>query len=83
MSVMQRKSDARLRIIVLGFLVREPTGGLAWAYLNYLYGLTELGHDVYYLEDSSDRPSCYGPDLSGPGTDPGDGFPFTIKGQSK
>jgi hypothetical protein len=76
---MRRISDNRLRIVVLGFLVREPTGGLAWAYLNYLYGLTELGHDVYYLEDSSDRPSCYGPDLSGPGTDPGYGLGFAAR----
>lgn len=72
-------SDNRLRIIVLGFLVREPTGGLAWAFLNYLYGLMELGHDVYYLEDSYDRPSCYGPDLSGPGTDPGYGLGFAAR----
>jgi hypothetical protein len=72
-------SDTRLRIIVLGFLVREPTGGLAWAYLNYLCGLMELGHDVYYLEDSSDRPSCYGADLSGPSTDPAYGLSFAAR----
>jgi hypothetical protein len=77
--MMRPMSDNRLRIIVLGFLVREPTGGLAWAFLNYLYGLMELGHDVYYLEDSSDRPSCYGPDLSGPSTDAEYGLSFAAR----
>lgn len=76
---MQSTSDNSLRIIVLGFLVREPTGGLAWAFLNYLCGLMELGHDVYYLEDSSDRPSCYGPDLSGPSTDAEYGLGFAAR----
>jgi hypothetical protein len=72
-------SDNRLRIIVLGFLIREPTGGSAWAWLNYLCGLVEMGHDVYYLEDSYDRPSCYGPDLSGPSTDAEYGLGFAAR----
>jgi hypothetical protein len=73
---MRRPSDSRLRVIVLGLLIREPTGGLAWEWLNYICGLAELGHDVYYLEDSYDRPSNFGPDLSGPGTDPRYGLGF-------
>ena len=73
---MPRLSDSRLRIAVLGHLIREPTGGLAWQWLNYICGLMELGHDVYYLEDSYDRPSNFGPDLSGPSTDPRYGLGF-------
>lgn len=30
---------------------RCPFGGQTWLYLNWLRGLTRLGHEVYYLED--------------------------------
>ena len=53
---------SRLRIIVLGFLVRCPLGGLIWHYLQYVVGLACLGHDVYFVEDSDDYYcSCYDP----------------------
>lgn len=42
----------RLRIIVLGYIVRMPLGGLTWHYLQYVLALARLGHDVYYIEDS-------------------------------
>lgn len=42
----------RLRVVVLGMVVRMPFGGLTWHYLQYLVGLERLGHDVYYVEDS-------------------------------
>ena len=61
---------SRLRVIVLGMLIREPTGGLAWHYLNYMRGLADLGHDVYYIEDSGNLPSCWDPALTGASTDP-------------
>jgi hypothetical protein len=67
---------SRLRVIVLGWLIRGPTGGIAWQYLNYVLGLTELGHDVYYLEDSSDHPVCGDATLSWWGTDPTFGLRF-------
>jgi hypothetical protein len=51
-----------LRIVVLGYIVRCPLGGMAWHYLQYAMGLMDLGHDVYFLEDSDDYPSCYDPD---------------------
>src|SRR5688572_23932997 len=44
-------SSDRLRILVLGYLVRGPLGGLAWHYVQYVLGLARLGHDVYFLED--------------------------------
>lgn len=71
-----RRSDNRLRIIVLGFLIRLPQGGIAWHYLNYVLGFAELGHDVYYIEDSYDRPACCGPDGDGPTTDARYGLQF-------
>jgi hypothetical protein len=32
---------------------RCPFGGQTWLYLNWLRGLSRLGHDVYYVEDDS------------------------------
>jgi hypothetical protein len=42
----------RLRIIVGGFIGLFPTGGAAWDYAQYPLGLKQLGHDVYYIEDT-------------------------------
>jgi hypothetical protein len=67
---------SRLRVIVLGWLIREPTGGNAWAYLNYVHGLAHLGHDVYFIEDSDDHPFCFDSRLGGPTTDPTEGLAF-------
>jgi len=59
--------SGRLRIIVLGYLVRGPLGGAAWHHLQYVLGLDRLGHDVYFVEDSGDEegPSCYDPEGDG------------------
>ena len=43
-----------LRIIVLGYIVRGPLGGMVWHHLQYVMGLAHLGHDVYFIEDSGD-----------------------------
>ena len=45
-------NDTRLRIIVSGMVARYPVGGVAWDYLQYVLGLSRLGHDVYYHEDT-------------------------------
>ncbi|PSB40231.1 hypothetical protein C7B80_33850 [Cyanosarcina cf. burmensis CCALA 770] len=50
-----------LRIVVLGYIVRGALGGMSWHPLQYLMGLANLGHDVYFIEDSDDYPSCYDP----------------------
>lgn len=39
------------RVVVAGALGRFPVGGHAWADLNLILGLRELGCDVWYLED--------------------------------
>jgi len=52
---------SKLRILVLGYIVRRPLGGGTWPTLQYTLGLKQLGHDVYFLEDSEDYPCCYDP----------------------
>src|SRR5262245_7850877 len=66
----------RLRIVLLGYIVRCPLGGMAWHYLQYLMGLADLGHEVLYLEDSDDYVSCYDPSRHVTDTDPAYGLDF-------
>ncbi len=42
----------KLRIIVGGMVGQYPFGGVAWDYFHYCLALHELGHDVYYHEDT-------------------------------
>jgi hypothetical protein len=70
------KNSSALRIVVLGYLVRGPVGGLASYHLQYLTGLVELGHDVHFLEDSDDYPSCYDPSRDVTDEDPAYGLRF-------
>ncbi|MEO5904126.1 MAG: hypothetical protein ABIQ55_08955 [Gemmatimonadaceae bacterium] len=41
-------------IIFAGYLVRYPLGGYAWQMAHYLAGFRELGHDVWFYEDTGD-----------------------------
>lgn len=41
-----------MRIIFAGIMGRYPWGGVTWCSLMYLLGLRDMGHDVYYLEDT-------------------------------
>lgn len=68
-----------MRILVLGYLVRGPLGGLAWHHLQYVLGLARLGHDVHFLEDSEDYPSCYDPSRDALGCDPAYGLGFAAR----
>lgn len=74
-----REMVSRLRIIVLGYIVRGPLGGLAWHHLQYVMGLARLGHEVYYVEDSDDYPSCYDPVRYVTDTDPTYGLKFATR----
>jgi len=47
----------KLTIVVGGYIVAYPLGGMTWHHLNYLLGLQDLGHEVYFLEDSGTY--CY------------------------
>lgn len=46
-------SSSKLRIIVGGMVGQYPLGGVAWDYFHYVLALAELGHDVYYHEDTN------------------------------
>ena len=65
-----------MRIVVIGWIIREPLGGMAWHYLQYVMGLADLGHDVYYVEDSDDRPFRFHPWTETIDTDPAEGLEF-------
>jgi hypothetical protein len=46
-----------LRIVVTGLIAQHRfLGGVAWGVLNWIVGLRDLGHDVYYVEDSGEWP---------------------------
>ena len=58
----------KLRIIVCGMVGQFPLGGVAWDYFHYVLGLHQLGHDVYYHEDTYLWPN--NPALGYPSEDP-------------
>lgn len=53
---MQGTMPSRLRIIVTGLITQYPLGGVTWDYLQYVLGFAQLGHDVYYVEDTGQWP---------------------------
>jgi len=69
------RSDAA-RIVVAGYVVRGPLGGMAWHHLQYVLGLARLGHDVAFVEDSEDYPACYDAERGEIGVDPSFGLRF-------
>jgi hypothetical protein len=68
-----------MRILVLGYIIRFPLGGMAWHYLQYVMGLRALGHDVFFLEDSEDYPCCYDPTRNVTDTCPDYGLLFATR----
>jgi hypothetical protein len=44
----------KLKIVVAGIIARYPFGGVTWCSLMYLLGLRNLGHEVFYLEDTGE-----------------------------
>ncbi len=44
------------KIAVLGFMANCPIAGVIWQHLHYVVGLQRLGHEVYYIEDTSRIP---------------------------
>lgn len=65
-----------LRIILLGYMVRGPLGGMTWGNLQYLLGLRNLGHEIYFIEDSDCYASCYDPARNVMDTDPSYGLKY-------
>jgi hypothetical protein len=75
------KRATSLRIVVFGYMIRMPLGGLVWHYLQYVLGLAQLGHDVYYLEDScffaeDQKHWFHNPETGTMGSDPAPGMRF-------
>ncbi|OLN26649.1 hypothetical protein DVDV_2563 [Desulfovibrio sp. DV] len=62
-----------LRIIVAGFAVGFPLGGQVWMMLHFAAGLARLGHEVVFLEDTSDWAYPFDPVLGYAGSDSGPG----------
>src|SRR5687767_1899835 len=50
-----------LTIVVGGYIVGYPLGGMTWHHLNYLLGLHAMGHEVWFLEDSGPHALPYNP----------------------
>src|SRR5215210_7604430 len=70
----------RLRNLVLGYIVRGPIGGMTWHHLQYVLGLPQMGHDVYFLKDSQDTENaCYNHERNITGTDPTYGLNYASK----
>jgi hypothetical protein len=44
------------RIVVMGFMGSCPIAGVIWQHIHYIVGLQQLGHVVYYVEDSARLP---------------------------
>lgn len=47
--------------MVTGYVAPMPTAGFLWHPLAFALGFAELGHDVWFLEDSGDHPWGYDP----------------------
>ena len=43
-----------MRILFAGIIGRYPLGGVTWCSLMYLLGLRQLGHEVFYIEDTGE-----------------------------
>src|SRR5213595_261681 len=43
----------RKRIVVMGFMGSCPIAGVIWQHIHYIVGLQRLGHETYYVEDTS------------------------------
>lgn len=46
----------RKKIVVMGFAAGCPIAGVIWQHVHYIVGLQQLGHEVYYVEDSARIP---------------------------
>lgn len=68
-----------LKIIVGGYMVGYPLGGMTWHHLNYLLGLHAMGHEVCFLEDSGAYSIPYNPVLNECHIDPTYGLDYLQK----
>jgi hypothetical protein len=57
-----------VRVLLAGIIARYPFGGVTWCSLMYLLGLRELGHEVFYVEDTGE--CIYDPERNARSEDP-------------
>ena len=57
-----------MRILFAGIIGRYPLGGVTWCSLMYLLGLRDLGHEVFYVEDTGE--CIYDPEQNTRALDP-------------
>jgi hypothetical protein len=62
------------RVVLAGYLVRNPLGGYAWSVAHYLLGLRALGHDAWFYEDTGHYELAYDPVANAFGPDYGYGI---------
>ena len=43
-----------MKILLAGIIARYPFGGVTWCSVMYLLGLRDLGHEVFYVEDTGE-----------------------------
>jgi hypothetical protein len=60
-----------LKVVLAGIIARYPFGGVTWCSLMYLLGLRDLGHEVFYVEDTGE--CVYDPVANTRSLDPGYG----------
>src|SRR5215211_4494247 len=60
-----------MHILVLGYIIRAPYGGLCFHHLQYVLSLKQLGHEVLFYEDSDDYPGVFNYSLHGNGKNVG------------
>ena len=72
----RRGAAERLRVVVLGYIVRGPLGGMSWHHLNYVAGLAAMGHDVAFIEIGDEHPTCYDPRRHDMSNDPSYGLDY-------
>jgi len=63
-----------LKIVLAGIIARYPFGGVTWCSLMYLLGLRDLGHEVFYVEDTGE--CVYDPVQNAITEDPGYGTTY-------
>lgn len=68
-----------LRVVVLGYIVRGPLGGMTWHHLQYVAGLARLGHEVFFIELGGEYEDCYNPRENRMTSDPAAGLEFIAR----
>lgn len=65
-----------MRIILCGYIVGYPLGGMTWHHLNYILGMEQLGHEVVFYEDSGQWLWPYNPVNNTSSEDPSYGIDY-------